>query len=97
MRENEAFVRLVRAGCTPASYAEISKTGKNRYYVTEEDIAAFHLQYLTQNTMAVELNTFWRTLVSQLQAAGVKPFTSGNEEYGHLYLRADVEELFRNS
>lgn len=97
MRENEAFVRLVRAGHTPASYTDISKAGKKRHFVSEEDIAAFHQQYLTQNTMAVEFNTFWRTLITRLQAAGVKPLTSGGEEYGHLYLRADVEELFRNS
>lgn len=96
MRENEAFVRLVRAGHTPASHADISKAGKKRYYVTEEDIAAFHRKYLTQNTMAVEFNGFWRTLITRLQAAGVKPFTTGKEEYGHLYLRADVEEFFRN-
>jgi hypothetical protein len=97
LRETEAFVRLVRAGHTPASYADISKAGKKRYYVTEGDIAAFHQQYLTQNTMSVEFNMFWRTLITRLQAAGVKQFTSGSEEYGHLYLRADVEELFRNS
>lgn len=46
--------------------------------------------------MVLEFNTFWRTLITRLQAAGVKPFTSESEEYGHLYLRADVEEFFRN-
>jgi hypothetical protein len=96
MRENEAFIRLVRSGHTPASHADISKAGKKRYYVTEEDIAAFHRKYLTQNTMAIEFNGFWRTLITRLQAAGVKPFASAREEYGHLYLRADVEEFFRN-
>jgi len=97
MRENEAFVKLVRAGHTPASHTDVSKTGKKRYYVTEEDIAAFHQEYLTQSTMSVEFNVFWRTLITQLQTAKVKPFTSGNEEYGHLYLRTDVEGYFRSS
>ncbi|WP_025050373.1 hypothetical protein [Sulfitobacter noctilucae] len=79
MRENEAFIRLVRAGHTPASHVDISTAGKKRFYVTEDDIAAFHRDYLTQNTMAVEFNGFWRTLIARLQAAGVKPFTSGRE------------------
>ena len=97
MRENEAFVRLVRAGHTPASHTDISKTGKKRYYMTEEDIAAFHQEYLTQSTMSAEFNVFWRTLITRLQTAQVKPFTSGNEEYGHLYLRTDVRRFFRSS
>lgn len=31
MRENEAFIRLVRAGHTSASYTDVSKAGKKRY------------------------------------------------------------------
>ncbi|NOE28326.1 hypothetical protein [Ruegeria sp. HKCCD6157] len=62
--------------------------------MTEDDIAAFHQRFFTQKTLADEYNGFWRTLVAQLQAGGVEPFTSDGETFGHLFLRADVERFF---
>jgi hypothetical protein len=94
MREGQAFQRLVHAGHTPASHETISRNGTKRFYVTEDDIAAFHQRFFTQKTLADEYNGFWRTLVAQLQAGGDEPFTSDGETFGHLFLRADVERFF---
>ncbi|MBI1494505.1 hypothetical protein [Halocynthiibacter styelae] len=95
MRENEAFLRLVRGGHTPASQITTSKAGQQRFYLTQDDIAAFHERFVTQNTLATKYSTFWRTIISQLKSEGIAPFTFKGEEYGHLYLRAHAEEFLQ--
>lgn len=94
IRGNQAFIRLVRAGLTPASHTVVTKSGLKRFYVTESDISEFHERFVTQATMAAEYDVAWRTLVSRLHAGGVAPFSSESEEFGNLYLRADVETFF---
>ena len=94
IRENQAFIRLVRAGLTPASHTVVTKSGLKRFYVIESDIAAFHERFVTQATMAAERNVSWRTLVTRLQAGGVESFSFGGEVFGHLYLRAEVDTFF---
>ncbi|MEJ6404056.1 TniQ family protein [Yoonia sp. 2307UL14-13] len=94
MREGQAFQRLVMAGHTSASHEVISNSGARRFYVTEDDIAAFHRRFLTQMTLADEYNGFWRTLVTELYSGGVERFTVGGETFGHLFLRTDVERFF---
>ena len=96
MRENQAFQRLVQGGHTPASHTVLSKNGTERFYVSEKDIEAFHQRFLSQKTLAIEYNGFWRTLVEKLMSLGVEPFTSDGESFGHLFLRVDVEREFAN-
>ena len=95
MRENEALVRLVRDGHTPASHKTVSKTGLERFYVTASDISAFHTKFVTQKTLSEDHGIFWRTIITRLQKGGVAPFSWKDEEYGHLYLRNDAEAFFQ--
>ena len=94
MRENQAFQRLAQGGHTPASHIEVAKSGTERFYVTQEDIDGFHQRFLTQKTLATEYGGFWRTLIEKLRSQGVEPFSYDGESFGHLFLRADVEQFF---
>jgi hypothetical protein len=93
MRDMGRFLSLIAAGHTPATRMTHQKLGGEFMLVTEPQIAAFHARFLTLPSMAAEFGEHRRTLLAKLRAAGVKPFAPNGEDYGHLYLREDVQAV----
>ena len=97
LRDRGRLVALVSAGYTPATRMKHPKNGGERYYMTEADIAAFHRQFVTLSTLVSESGEHRNTILVRLKESGVPPFSPGGEDFGHLYLREDVEQVFRRS
>lgn len=82
--------RLILNGETPATTLKNPKTKAEQQYITAADAEAFHRVFLTTRTVALQFNRSWQSLSAELRAKNVKPFSPGGEDYGNLYLRADV-------
>jgi hypothetical protein len=87
LRDNGSFVALLVAGHTPATRMKHPKTGVEMFFMTEEDISAFHQRFMTLTTMASEFGESALTVLSRIKAADIRPFAPNGESYGHLYLR----------
>ncbi|RHZ91193.1 hypothetical protein D1114_20770 [Cereibacter sphaeroides] len=81
---------LINAGATPATRLQNPKTRAFQLYITAEDAAAFHRRYLTPRTLAQEFGRSWQSLTAEMRAKGIQPFSPQGEDFGPLYLRADV-------
>ena len=63
--------------------------------MTEANIVAFRNRFMTLATMAKEFGGHRHTYLAALRAANVAPFAPDGNDYGHLYLRKDVELVLR--
>ena len=50
---------------------------------------------MTSPTMEAEFGQHRRKLLTEVLAAGVNPFAPNGEDYGYVFLRLDVEAVFR--
>ena len=96
LRDKGRFLALVDNGHTPATQMRHPRTGVWQYFMTEGDIAAFHARFMTLTSMARKFGRHQRTYLAALQSADVTPFAPNGEDYGHLYLRQDVEPVLRH-
>ncbi|WP_324755182.1 hypothetical protein [Roseovarius sp. Pro17] len=95
LRAKGRFLALVRKGHTPATRMRHPTTGIWQYFMTEADIAAFHHRFMTLSSMADEFGGHRRTYLTALRSTEVAPFAPDGEDYGHLYLRNDIESVLR--
>ncbi len=95
LRTKGRFLALVRKGHTPATRMRHPTTGAWQYFMTEADIAAFHHRFMTLSSMANEFGSHRHTYLTTLRFADVAPFAPDGEDYGHLYLRTDIEPVLR--
>ncbi|WP_235842624.1 hypothetical protein [Cereibacter sphaeroides] len=82
--------RLIKAGAVPATRLQNPKTRAYQLYITAEGAAAFHRRYVTPRSLAQEFGRSWQSLTAELRAKGIRPFSPQGEDFGPLYLRADV-------
>ncbi len=93
IRDKGRFLALIAAGHTPATRMRHPRTGNERFYMTDADIAAFHRRFATIRILARERGDPPNTLLARLKAAGVRYFAPGGADFGPLYLRRDVEAV----
>ena len=95
MRAKGRFLALIADGHTPATEKINPTTGAAHLYMTEKDIQAFHQRFMTSPTMEAEFGQHRRKLLTEVLAAGVNPFAPNGEDYGYVFLRSEVEAIFR--
>ena len=95
MRDQGLFRSLLEAGHTPSVRLRHPTTKVHWFYLTTQDIQAFHRRFMTPTTMKAEVGVHRNMLLRKLKEAGVKPFTPNGVSYGTLYLRESVEPVFR--
>ena len=95
MRDHGRFLALVTSGHTSATSKQDPLKGLTQMYMTKDDISVFHERYFTLPTMALEDGIDRRTLLTRLKSSEVHPFKPKGEDYGHLYLRRDVDALLK--
>ena len=93
IKDKGRFLALIAAGHTPATRMRHPRTGNERFYMTDADIAAFHRRFATIRVLARERGDPPNTLLARLKAAGVRYFAPGGADFGPLYLRRDVEAV----
>ena len=95
MRDHGRFPALVTSGHTSATRKQNPITGLTQLYMTEADIAVFHERYFTLPTMAREYGIDRRALLTRLKSSAIRPFKPNDQDYGHLYLRKDVDAFLK--
>jgi hypothetical protein len=60
-----------------------------------QDMAAFHLRFLTLTTLSAETGQHRNTLKGLLAARRISPFAPDGQDFGAVYLRADVAAIMR--
>ncbi|MGY6410378.1 MAG: hypothetical protein ACXIUV_05050, partial [Alkalilacustris sp.] len=91
LRDGGRFLALVAAGHTPARRKTHPRTGVERFYLSTDDIAAFHRRFVTLTTLAAERGTHRNTIAAKLKAAGVQPFAPDGADFGQIWLRGEAE------
>lgn len=87
------FEKLAAAGHTPATSMPHPKYGGEWIYASVRDIEEFRKRFFTSKTMKEEFQQSKKTLLLKLEEANVKRFAPNGEDYGPLYLRAEVESV----
>jgi len=95
IKDKGRFRALIDAGHTPATKLRNPKTGMANIFVTAADIAAFHRRFVTMRTLSAETGRAIPGLRVQLKRAGVAVFSPDGQDFGHLYLREEVEAALR--
>ncbi len=62
--------------------------------MTRAEIAAFHQRFVTLSALVGQTGEHWNTILLHLKKSRVRRFSPRGEDFGHLYLREDVEHAF---
>jgi hypothetical protein len=63
---------------------------RSQYFVTADDIEAFHSRFVTLSTLSLETGYHSNTLKGLFKAADVTRFGPDGRDFGPLYLRSDA-------
>jgi hypothetical protein len=90
-RESGWFEALLAGGHTPATRLPNPTGGHELTLVSASDAAEFHKRFLTSTTMEKEFGVHRRTLLARLRNTPVDTFKPNGQDFGQIYLRANVE------
>lgn len=93
IRKSGWFEALFAGGHTPATKLPNPTGGHELMLVSSSDSAEFHKQFLTSTTMEKEFGVHRRTLLAKLRDARVDTFNPNGQDFGQIYLRANVEAV----
>ena len=95
LRDGGFFLSMIDAGHVPAFQIINPRTGRLQYRMTPEDMAAFHRRFVTLTTLSAETGQHRNTLKGLLAARRITPFSPDGQDFGPVYLRADVAAVMR--
>lgn len=95
LRDGGVFLSMIDAGHVPAFQIINPQTGRLQYRMTPEDMAAFHRRFVTLTSLSAEMGQHRNTLKATLAARGITPFSPDGQNFGPVYLRADVAAVMR--
>lgn len=95
LRAGGAFQAMIDAGHVPAHQVVNPRTGRTQYRMAPEDMAAFHRRFVTLTTLSAETGQHRNTLKATLTARRITPFSPDGQDFGPVYLRADVAAVMR--
>ncbi len=95
LRDNGYFLALIEAGHTPATPHMNRRTGRRWYFVTAEEISAFHRRFVTLTTLCEETGLHRNTLKGLLDATRVARFTPDGQDFGAVFLRNEAARALR--
>lgn len=87
--------RLFQNGHMTVTEMRNPRTKALQPYIAEADAAGFHRRFATLHTLARETGETWQKLSGQLRRASVTPFSPDGVDYGHLYLRSEVDSALQ--
>ncbi|RRH73811.1 TniQ family protein [Falsigemmobacter faecalis] len=89
----QGFPQLVRDGHTPSTRREIISGGRFAAWLSDEDVQAFKLKYVTVGEVSDLYGTNKRDVCAWLQQYGIVPFSPDGQDYGMIWLRSDLAAL----
>ncbi len=93
LRERGKFRSFLAEGHTRGVRIVHARTGVQSHYMSDADKAAFHARFLTVTSLAVEVGQHRNALRAIIRAAGITPFAPGGQDFGAIYLRADLRPI----
>lgn len=85
---------LILNGHTPATRLLNPKLKIPQLYITREDAEAFHQKFFTPQTMAQAYGKSWQSMIAALRSNGIETYSPDGENYGNIYERHSIEEIF---
>lgn len=95
LRDGGFFLSMIDAGHVPAFQIINPRTGRPQYRMTPDDMAAFHSHFVTLTTLSAETGQHRNTLKGILAARRITPFSPDGQDFGPVYLLADVAAVMR--
>jgi predicted ArsR family transcriptional regulator len=95
LRDGGMFQALIEAGHVSAYRIINPRTGRPQHRMTPQDMAAFHRRFMTLTTLSAETGQHRNTLKGLLAARRITPFSPDGQDFGAVYLRADVASVMR--
>jgi hypothetical protein len=89
LRDGGTFLALIEAGHVPARQTMNPMTGRLQYWMTPNDMAAFHERFITLTTISEETGQHRNTLRGFVKSEGIIPFSPEGQDFGPVYLRQD--------
>ncbi|KUF08670.1 hypothetical protein [Pseudoponticoccus marisrubri] len=90
LRDHGGFIALIEAGHVSAIRQKNPKTGRQQYWLSEEEIASFHGRFVTLTTLSNETGHHRNTLKSLLEASRVARFSQDDRDFGANFLREEA-------
>ncbi|WP_417245873.1 TniQ family protein [Celeribacter sp.] len=90
LRDGGVFQALIEAGHVSARRIINPRTKRKQYWMEPEDMASFHLHFVTLTTLSAEKGLHRNTLKGLLASGRVSPFSPDGQDFGAVYLRDDV-------
>lgn len=90
-RQQTEFRRLITKGHLPSTKIRNPRTNAEQLYISLSDAEAFHAKFFTLRIMSSKFVRSQQSLSAELAAASIKPFSPGGENFGHVYLRDQVD------
>ena len=95
LRDGGVFQAMIEAGHVPAYQIINVRTGRPQHRMTPEDMEAFHRRFVTLTTLSAETGEHRNTLRGLIASRRITPFAPDGQDFGAVYLRADVEAVMR--
>ncbi|MCC7320819.1 MAG: hypothetical protein IT542_07565 [Rubellimicrobium sp.] len=95
LRDGGVFHAMIIAGHVPAAKIINPRTGRPQYQMSPADMAAFHRRFVTLTTLSAETGQHRNTLKGILSSRRITPFSPDGQDFGAVYLRADVAAVMR--
>lgn len=93
LRDGGVFQAMVEGGYVPASRIINPQTKRPQYWMTPENMTAFHRQFVTLTSLSAETGQHRNTLKMQLAAKTAPRFCPEGQDFGPVYLRDDVIKI----
>jgi hypothetical protein len=94
LRNRGQFNKFLEEGHSPAIRVQNPSNQRSQIRLTEDNIASFHKNFMTLNTMQAELGLHRNTILTRLKAMGVLQFASDGKNFGAIWLRHEVTQFF---
>jgi hypothetical protein len=95
LRAGGVLQALIDAGHVSAHQVVNPRTRRPQYRMAPEDMAAFHRRFVTLTTLSAETGQHRNTLKGLLAALRISRFAPDGQDFGPIYLRADVAAVMR--
>lgn len=95
LRDGGVFQAMIEAGHVPAFQIINPRTRRSQYWMTPEDMDAFHRQFATLTTLSTETGQHRNTLKGRLASRKITPFSPEGQDFGAVYLRENVMKVVR--
>ncbi|MBU2936509.1 MULTISPECIES: TniQ family protein [Pacificibacter] len=96
LRDRGLFRAFLEEGHSPSIRVHNPRSQCSQLRLTEDNIATFHRNFVTLNTLQAELGLHRNTIFRRLKAIGVPQFAFNGKKFGAIWSRHTISPLFKD-